>query len=101
MKFYEEQFEVVCGCRLVGECHCNDFAWKKALDALVAAFASDIVRKLTRKALEGKSGWDDPDWTTEQIEQALRDHVDKGDPVDVANFAMFLWNRQPHTEDKR
>jgi hypothetical protein len=94
MKFNEEQFEVVCGCRSVGECGHNNFAWQKALDACVDAFAKEMKKKLTRKAMEGYHGWDDPNWTAEQINEAMLNHLPKGDMVDVANFAMFAWNRK-------
>lgn len=29
----------------------------------------------------------------DRLSRMLRDHVNKGDPRDVANFCMFLWNR--------
>ncbi len=93
MKFQETDFEVVCGCRSVGECHHNDSAWGRALEGITEGFRNAMLSKLRRKAVEGKSGWDDPDWTKEQILEALKEHVEKGDMVDVANFAMFLWNR--------
>lgn len=35
----------------------------------------------------------DQNGTVPMIREALVKHVEKGDPVDVANFAMFLWNR--------
>ena len=96
MKYKEDDFYQPCGCRSVGKCSHNDFAWKMALDAMVDDFAHHMKLKLTKKFLEGKTGWDDPDWTEEQIMQALKSHVEKenGDMIDVANFAMFLWNRR-------
>jgi hypothetical protein len=94
MRFTEEAFEVVCGCRSAGECTHNAFAWKKALETMVDAFAAEMKTKLLQAAIhKGRSGWDNPDWTVEQIEQRLREHVEKGDMRDVANLAMFRWNR--------
>lgn len=95
MKYSEEDFQRPCGCRSAGECSHNDFAWMHALNTCVDAFAAEMKRKLVKKFLEGRTGWDDPNWTNEQIMQALKEHVDKpnGDMVDVANFAMFRWNR--------
>jgi len=29
----------------------------------------------------------------DQVRERLLEHVDKGDPVDVANFAAFRWNK--------
>ena len=46
--------------------------------------------KLAQARDRGKSGWQDRSWTPEQISQALREHVEKGDPLDVANYCMFL-----------
>lgn len=84
-------------CRCRGRCECNRDALRPlaALDKLVNAFAKEMKKKLKRKALEGYYGWDSPDWTPEQVMESLRAHLDKGDPVDIANFAAFLWNKQP------
>ena len=96
MRFCEADFQQSCGCRSVGECSHGDFVWLHALDALLTAFTAEMRKKLIRKFTEGRTGWDDPEWTEDQIMQALREHVEKenGDMVDVANFAMFLWNRR-------
>jgi hypothetical protein len=94
MRHSEAQYHQACGCRSVGECDHNSWNWSKAIDALVDDFAKHMKSKLRMKAMEGKSGWDDPEWTRDQIKRAMIEHVDKGDPVDVANFAAFLWNRQ-------
>lgn len=64
-----------------------------ALDACVNEFADDMKRKLYKKASEGYTGWDDHEWPMESVIQLLCDHVEKGDMVDVANFAMFAWNK--------
>lgn len=94
MKFTEAQFERPCGCRSVGECFHNNWSWLTALEACVDAFAADMKAKLKRKALhDRKSGWDDPEWPIDNIIHQLREHIEKGDMVDVANFAMFAWNR--------
>ena len=94
MKFQTEDFRLSCGCRSVGECDHNSFAWMEALDALVDAFAKEMKLKLHRKAMEGKFGWDDPNWSFEDLKSQLIKHADRGaDPVDVANFAAFWWNR--------
>ena len=64
-----------------------------ALDKCVNAFAEAIKTKLVHKYLEGRSGWDDPEWPREDILKQLRAHIDKGDMIDVAAFAMFAWNQ--------
>lgn len=94
MRVRTHSFTVPCGCRSVGECTHNSFAEFKALDFLVDSFANEMKRKLRRAAIEkGRSGWDDPAWSLDDIKAALLAHVEKGDAVDVANFAAFLWNR--------
>ena len=62
---------------------------------MVSAFAREMKKKLREKMREGYHGWDDPDsFNPKAIMRALVDHVDKGDPVDVANVAAFLWNME-------
>jgi hypothetical protein len=94
MRVTSQQFIKACGCRSVGECTHNPFVDFEALDALVDKFAAEMKRKLRRAAIEkGRSGWDDPAWHPGSIKSALLAHVEKGDPVDVANFAAFWWNK--------
>lgn len=107
MKHSVEQHMRGCGCRSVGECDHNTFAWMKALDALVDDFAGAMKKKLRKKFVEGKQGWDDPEWSLGSMRQQLVEHAgvsfdwettrvqapESIDPVDVANFAAFMWNR--------
>lgn len=54
------------------------------------AFALAMAGKLRRAEL--KHGWDD-DWRTADpgaLRSALVEHLAKGDPIDVANFCLFL-----------
>ena len=62
-------------------------------DDAVDRFAARMKRKLERSRAKGRSGWQDPSWTADQISVALREHVEKGDPTDVANYCMFLMAR--------
>jgi len=67
-------------------------------DIAVWAFGRAMQEKLAAARHKGRSGWDEDDpWlggvTTEQLRAMLREHVHKGDPVDVANIAMMLWHR--------
>lgn len=100
MKHTVESHMVSCGCRSVGECHHNDFAELKALDALVDDFADAMKKKLLKKMMDDKAGWDDPQWPRANILQQLRLHVDRGDMVDVANFAAFAWNQEAGEGEK-
>lgn len=58
-------------------------------NSVVDLFAQSMKDKLAISAAKGRSGWQTcpPD----DLRRMLREHLDKGDPVDVANFAMFLW----------
>ncbi|SFI60630.1 hypothetical protein [Albimonas pacifica] len=98
-RYRTTDFPVACNCRSAGECSCHmwgDFDEVAALNAMVDAFAAEMKAKLEASwRRKGKGGWDSPNWHPDQILAALREHVDKGDPIDVANFAAFLWNRTP------
>lgn len=91
---------VGCSCRSAGECPHGTPYWqedypgaeKRALSKLVSDFHLQMRAKLHAKAGE-KAGWADNTFTVEKIKEALIEHVLKGDPVDVANFAAFWWNR--------
>ena len=65
----------------------------EALTNLIHAFAADMLHKAKMKALSGRMGWDDPDWPVHHITNAAKQHVDKGDPTDVALYMAFAWNR--------
>lgn len=63
-------------------------------DEAVDRFAAELKAKLADARAKGRGGWQDK---TQVSAQALSDmllaHVFKGDPRDVANFAMFLHQR--------
>ncbi len=65
---------------------------------LVKDFAEALMVKLL-KAQE-KYGYADswiyPNWMDE-CRQELRDHTEKGDPLDVAAYAAFLWYHKEPT----
>lgn len=74
----------------VGAWHSDDIA--------VFRFASAMREKMTKKRDEGYGGWNDKDQCpTERLQTMLDEHLAKGDPVDVANFAMMLWHRNAPT----
>lgn len=63
-------------------------------DQGVADFAAAMRRKLEKKRAEGRGGWHDPDQCQlDTLAVMLLDHLEKGDPVDIGNFAMMLYNR--------
>jgi hypothetical protein len=84
-----------CGCRSIDCFHDNGPTLaddRATLTKLTIAFSAEMRAKLHAKAAN-RGGWDDPSWTVDDIKRALIEHIDRGDPVDVANFAAFWWNR--------
>ncbi|KVX62440.1 hypothetical protein [Burkholderia stagnalis] len=63
-------------------------------DLAVDRFAAEMKAKLAAKRAAGRSGWDDPKQChVATLARYLVEHVAKGDPVDVGNFAMMLHQR--------
>ena len=68
----------------------------------VDRFAQAMLAKLAQKRREGRHGWNlthgesGREWgcTVRDLEIDLRQHLAKGDVVDVANFCMMIWNRR-------
>ncbi|HEL5572177.1 TPA: hypothetical protein UOK25_000914 [Stenotrophomonas maltophilia] len=70
----------------VGDQHQDDLA--------VDAFATAMKAKLAEARAKGRGGWEDPaQCSADDLSRMLRDHVEKGDPRDVANFCMMLHQR--------
>lgn len=65
-----------------------------ATEALIQAFATAMAAKL--RAAEEKygygTGWLTDNWR-EECQAHLYQHAAKGDPIDVAIYAAFLWKR--------
>ena len=59
----------------------------------VDRFTVAMRRKLTKKRKEGRGGWNN-DCRIETLLAMLHEHAGKGDMVDIANFAMMVWNRE-------
>jgi hypothetical protein len=65
------------------------FDWEAAGDnAAVDQLAAAMKAKLARKRTEGRGGW--RECSEGELWRWLREHVEKGDPVDIANFAMMI-----------
>lgn len=58
-------------------------------DVAVDTFAAAMKGKLALAREKGRGGWEQCD--PADLSRMLREHVEKGDPRDVANFCMFLW----------
>lgn len=65
-----------------GEVHTDDLA--------VDRFSAELKDKLRVSREKGRGGWEETDPT--ELSVMLREHVEKGDPRDVANYCVFLWN---------
>jgi len=68
---------------------------------LVLEFAEALAEKLY-KAQEKygyTDGWKDPNWM-EQCRTELRNHIEKGDPLDVSAYCAFLWFHKEPTKIK-
>lgn len=71
-------------------------------DSAVDRFAAAMKIKMAESRAKGRSGWDNEVLCpAERLQSMLCDHVAKGDPVDVGNFAMMLFNRGERTIDSR
>jgi hypothetical protein len=60
-------------------------------DAAIDAFAAAMKEKMDISRGKGRGGWETCSRT--DLWQMLKEHVTKGDPIDVANLAMMLWNK--------
>lgn len=57
-------------------------------------FAAAMEQKMAKKRADGRGGWEDPEQcSVEFLNELLQGHMAKGDPVDIGNFCMMLWNR--------
>lgn len=59
----------------------------------VDRLATAMKAKLKAKRLEGYHGWHN-DCSMPRLRRLFDAHVPKGDILDVANFAMMIWNRE-------
>lgn len=61
-------------------------------------FAQAMKEKMAKQRAKGYSGWESrSECSAESLRSMLIDHIKKGDPVDVGNFAMMLFNRGDKT----
>ena len=62
-------------------------------DEAVDRFAAEMKSKLAKKRADGRGGWEGSTCSEAFLSKLLREHVEKGDPLDVGNFAMMLHQR--------
>lgn len=61
---------------------------KELLERLVDDFAEKMKAKLILKSMQGWNGWET--CPIENLENGLKNHIGKGDMVDVANYALMI-----------
>lgn len=67
-------------------------------DYCIRQFAKLMSEKMAASRAKGRSGWNDPErCSIEYLRSLLYEHLDKGDPVDVANFCMMLRHYEAST----
>lgn len=67
-------------------------------DQAVDRFAAAMREKMASARAKGRSGWNDREsCSADHLNTMLAAHLAKGDPVDIGNFAMMLWNRGDRT----
>lgn len=59
-------------------------------DGAIDQFAQVLKDKMRSNREKGRTTWRDPAYSAGEISRHLREHVDKGDPRDVAIYCMFL-----------
>ncbi|WP_261541710.1 hypothetical protein [Burkholderia multivorans] len=59
-------------------------------DVAVDSFAAVMKHKLALAREKGRGGWET--CSPADLSRMLREHVEKGDPRDVANLAMMIWH---------
>lgn len=65
---------------------------------VVDSLAQALKHKLARSRAKGRGGWHDKERCPPgRLQEMLADHIGKGDPLDVAAFAMMLWHRGENT----
>ena len=65
------------------------------LEDLVEQFSAALLKKLKYKRdVEGRNGWNSDDWSTDDMWESMDYHIEKGDPVDVAAYAAFIYERE-------
>lgn len=64
-------------------------------DVLVEAAASMMRHKLAKARDKGRGGWWNPkECTAKGLREAMEQHTEKGDPVDVMNLAAMVAVRE-------
>ena len=69
-------------------------------DIAVDRFAEAMKQKLAKQRQKGYGGWNDKELCPDgRLQKYLGACLGKGDPVDIGNFAMMIWNRGESVTD--
>jgi hypothetical protein len=79
MKYHSEKYPMVKDGELVALCE------------LVDDFATEMKKKLKKQYERGCRGWSNITIDTVNLWDAL---LNNDDPIDIANYAVFIWNRK-------
>lgn len=60
----------------------------------VQIFSFAMETKMAKSRDKGRLGWQT--CSVDELKRMMIDHIDKGDMVDVANFAMMIWHNKRH-----
>lgn len=63
---------------------------EQADNYLVDHMCEAMTIKLAKSRLKGRAGWNSQKCNNSQLWSMLLEHVEKGDPVDVINFAAMI-----------
>ena len=67
------------------------------LERRIEEFSERMLRKLKHKSRQGFNNW--RNCPPELFRKSLTEHIEKGDPVDVANIAFFLYQLGAQTNN--
>ena len=74
------------------------FEQNKIIDCM-GRFNSEMLKKILKKGRQGYTGWDTQRCAA-FMQRQLSKHAKKGDYIDTANIAMFLWFLQQEGLEK-
>lgn len=63
-------------------------------DISINNFSNQMKAKMLRSRQKGRDGWYDPErCAAADLVAQYREHLKKGDPVDIANYCMMIFTR--------
>lgn len=74
---------------------CNSVSDEDANDIMVDTVAEEMRIKLQEKSEAGRRGWhNSQDCNNHDLKLALIEHIEKGDMIDVCNYAAMIYVRK-------